>query len=58
MTKQLTMKAVRFRLIGLPGSVVRHARKRIIRLSAGAEALATFISARQTIRAQACGPAG
>ena len=52
------MKALRFRLIGLPGRVVSHARKLIIRLGAGAEALATFITARQTIRALACGPAG
>src|SRR5208282_4016308 len=43
------MKALRFHLIGLPGRVVSHARKLIIRLGAGAEALATFITARQTI---------
>ena len=52
------MKAVRFRLIGLPGRVVSHARKLIVRLGAGAEVLASFITARQTIRALACGPAG
>jgi Transposase DDE domain group 1 len=52
------MKALRFRLIGLPGRVVSHARKLIIRLGAGTDALATFITARQTIRALACGPAG
>jgi hypothetical protein len=52
------MKALRFGLIGLPGRVVGHARKLIIRLGAGAEALAIFISARQTIRALACGPDG
>lgn len=52
------MKAVRFHLIGLPGRVVSHARKLIIRLGAGAEAMTTFIDARQTIRALACGPAG
>jgi hypothetical protein len=52
------MKALRFRLIGLPGRVVSHARKLIIRLGVGAEALATLINARQTIRALACGPAG
>ena len=52
------MKALRFRLIGLPGRVVSHARKLIIRLGAGAEALATIVNARQTIRALACGPAG
>jgi hypothetical protein len=32
------MKALRFRLIGLPGRVVSYARKLIIRLRAGAEA--------------------
>lgn len=52
------MKALRFRLIGLPGSVVSHARRLIIRLGAGAEALATIVTARQTIRALAHGPAG
>ena len=52
------MKAVRFHLIGLSGRVVSHARKLIIRLGAGAEAMTTFINARQTIRALACGPAG
>jgi DNA-binding sugar fermentation-stimulating protein len=52
------MKALRFHLIGLPGRVVKHVRQLIIRLDAGAEALATFITARQTIRAVACGPAG
>ena len=52
------MKALRFHLIGLPGRVVSHARQLIIRLGAGAEALATFITARQTIRALACGPPG
>jgi hypothetical protein len=52
------MKALRFRLIGLPGRVVSHARRLIIRLGAGAEALATIVNARQAIRALACGPAG
>ena len=52
------MKAVRFHLIGLPGRVVSHARKLIIRLGGGAEAMKTFLAARQTIRALACGPAG
>ena len=52
------MKALRFRLIGLPGRVVSHARKLIIRLGAGAEPLATIVNARQAIRALACGPAG
>ena len=52
------MKALRLRLIGLPGWVVSHARKLIIRLGAGAEALGLIISARQSIRALACGPSG
>jgi len=52
------VKALRLRLVGLPGRVVRHARKLIIRLGAGAEALATIVNARQAIRALACGPAG
>jgi len=52
------MKALRFRLIGLPGRVVSHARKLIIRLGAEAEVLGTIVAARQTIRALACGPAG
>jgi hypothetical protein len=52
------MKALRFRLIGLPGRVVSPARKLIIRLGAGADALATIVTARHTIRALACGPAG
>ena len=52
------MKALRFRLIALPGRVVSHARKLIVRLGAGAEALAMIVTARQTIRALRCGPAG
>jgi hypothetical protein len=52
------MKALRFHLIGLPGRVVRHARKLIVRLGGGAEALATFLDARKRIRALARGPSG
>ena len=52
------MKALRFWLIALPGRVVSHARKLIVRLGAGAEALAMIVTARQTIRALRCGPAG
>src|ERR1700674_1723964 len=52
------MKALQFRLIGLPGRVVSHARKLIIRLGAGTEALGLIVSARQAIRALACGPSG
>ena len=52
------MKAVRFRLIALPGRVVSHARRLIIRLGAGAETLSMIVAARQTIRGLVCGPAG
>ncbi len=52
------MKALHFRLIGLPGRVVRHARKLIIRPGAEAEVLGMIVAARQTIWALACGPAG
>ena len=52
------MKAMRLHLIGLPGRVVKHARRLIIRLGAGAEALRLIVSARQAIRALACGPSG
>jgi hypothetical protein len=52
------MKALRFRLISLPGRVIRHARRLTIRLGAEAQVLRTIITARQTIRALACGPAG
>ena len=52
------MKALRFHLIGLPGRVVRHARKLIVKLGGGARALTVFLDARRTIRALALGPAG
>jgi len=52
------MKALRFHLIGLPGRVISHARRWIIRLGGGTQALATILDARQTIRALAHGPAG
>jgi hypothetical protein len=52
------MKSLRLRLIGLPGRVIRHARQLIIRLGAEAQVLEMIITARQTIRALACGPAG
>ena len=52
------MKALRLRLIGLPGRVVSHAHKLIILLGAGAEALGLIIAARRAIRALACGPSG
>jgi hypothetical protein len=56
MTKRI--KVSRIRLVALPGRVVNHAQKPIIRLGAGAEAIATFISTRRTIRALGCEPAG
>ncbi len=52
------MKTLRFHLLGLPGRVISHARRLIIRLGVGAEALGAIITARETIRALACGPAG
>jgi hypothetical protein len=52
------IKALRFHLIALPGRVVRHARRLIIRLGAAAETVAMLDRARETIRALACGPAG
>ena len=50
------MKALRFHLIALPGRVVRHARRQIIRLSAAGDTIALVLSARRTIRALAQGP--
>ena len=52
------MKALRFALIGLPGRVVHHARRLIVRLSAAGDALALLLSARRTIQALARGPSG
>jgi hypothetical protein len=52
------MKALRFHLIGLSGRVVGHARKLIVRLCGGAEALATFLDARRAIQALAQEPGG
>ena len=52
------MKALRFHLIGLPGRVVSHARRLMVRLGGGARALATLLDARARIRALAPGPAG
>ena len=51
-------KALRFRLISLPGRVVSHARRLIIRLGADVQALQTILAARQTIRALAAVPTG
>ena len=52
------MKALRFHLIGLPGRLVSHARKLVIRLGGGAQALATLLDARARIRTLAMGPSG
>ena len=52
------MKALRYHLIGLPGRVVSHARKLVIRLGGGVEALAMMLDARRRIQALAQGPAG
>ena len=50
------MKALRFHLIALPGRVVRHARRLIIRLPADLPALDLLLTARRTIRELARGP--
>jgi hypothetical protein len=52
------MKAMRFRLIGLPGRVIRHARQLIIRLGGDASALQSLFKARQTIGKLAAAPTG
>jgi hypothetical protein len=52
------MKALRFRLISLPGRVITHARRLIIRIGAEAQTLQTILKARQTIRALAAAPTG
>ncbi len=50
------MKAVRFALLGLPGRVVRHARRLIIQLGAGHPSCALLRSARRRILAVAHSP--
>jgi hypothetical protein len=50
------MKALRFALINLPGRIIRHGRRRIIRIAG--ETLALLRSARRTIRALAVVPSG
>ena len=52
------MKALRFGLIGLPGRMVCHARRLLIRLGANAATLGLLLAVRETIRALACGPGG
>jgi hypothetical protein len=52
------MKALRFHLIALPGRVVGHARRLIVRLGGGGEAAATLSDARRAIQALAQEPGG
>ncbi len=52
------LKALRFALIDLPGVVVTHARRLIVRLSAAHPALGLILAARRQIAALAQGPAG
>lgn len=52
------MKALRFAVIALPGRVIRHARRLILRLPAKHPALDLLLSARRTIRDLAHGPSG
>lgn len=52
------MKALRFHLITLPGRVLRHARRLIVRVSAVGQSLALLLAARRTIQALAQGPPG
>ena len=50
------MKALRFALINLPGRIIRHGRRLIIRVVG--ETLALLLSARRTILALAVAPSG
>ena len=50
------LKAIRFGLIHLPCRMVRHARRLVIRLSAGHSCLPLLLDARATIRALAQAP--
>ncbi len=52
------MKALRFALIALPGRVIRHARRLILRLPADHPALDLLLTARGTIQGLARGPSG
>ena len=53
------MKALRFGLINLPGRVIQHGRRLILRVSAAGQTLDMLLTARQTIRRLAAiGPAG
>jgi hypothetical protein len=50
------LKAVRFALIALPGRVMRHARRLIIRLARGHPSYELLLRARQRILALAAEP--
>jgi hypothetical protein len=52
------MKALRFGLINLPGRVIQHGRRLVVRLCAAGETMVMLLSARQTIRRLVPGPAG
>src|SRR3954447_16595089 len=52
------MKALRFALINLPGRIIRHGRRLIIRVGAAGETLALLLSARRAILALAVAPSG
>ena len=52
------MKAVRFRLINLPGRVIEHARGLIVRLSGDHPSFDVLLSARQRIMELGCAPSG
>jgi hypothetical protein len=52
------MKAARFALINLPGRVIQHGRRLIVRLSAAGQTLADLLHARRCIGRLVPGPAG
>lgn len=52
------MKALRYAFINLPGRIIRHGRRLIVRIGAGNDRLAMLLSARRTILALAVEPAG
>jgi|SRR5271155_5572774 len=52
------MKALRFTLINLPGRIIRHGRRLVIRVSAAGQTLAMLLQARKTILALAHEPDG
>jgi len=52
------MKALRFALIALPGRVVRHGRRLIVKVTAAGTTLAWLLNARATIRTLVVGPSG